>query len=328
MERNGSVDIGRGLAILSVYLQHSILYHPINMAATYAWCGVLTHFLSSFNMQMFFIISGYLFSMTRKSTTVLYKEKTMRLAVPYLFTMAIVIAAKLLLPSALSYNPTGSEGFLAMITNTLVYGGDRWFVYTLYILFAMLIPFRKYLKNKWTALAVIAVCMVIYLLQIMPNVLLLNKVFYYITFFLAGMCLNEYGAKIKDFSLKYRWAIYVVVILTNMVFFRQLSYIMLCATFFLPFIGTLGTMTLSFQLEKESQKSRVVKYVNYIGKYSLQFYLLTFCFPIIRTVIVSVMHITNPFIIVSSVFILQLVTATVLVEITRRIKWLKIPCGY
>lgn len=54
------------------------------------WLRVLDRLILSFNMPMFFIISGYLFSKTKKSTTDLYKGKTMRILVPYLFTMLIL----------------------------------------------------------------------------------------------------------------------------------------------------------------------------------------------------------------------------------------------
>lgn len=33
-------------------------------------------------------------------------------------------------------------------------------------------------------------------------------------------------------------------------------------------------------------------------------------------------------VILGSVFVLQFITITIIVEVTRRIKWLKIPCGY
>lgn len=41
--------------------------------------------------------------------------------------------------------------------------------------------------------------------------------------------------------------------------------------------------------------------------------------------IVNGLHVTNPFVILISVFVLQLITITVIIEITRRIKWLKNP---
>lgn len=102
--RDRSLDLGKGLAILIVYIGHSILYHPIQMVKLYPWCDVLNSVISSFNMPMFFIISGYLFSKTRKSTAELYKGKTMRIMVPYLFTMFILVCVKLVLPASMSYN--------------------------------------------------------------------------------------------------------------------------------------------------------------------------------------------------------------------------------
>jgi fucose 4-O-acetylase-like acetyltransferase len=93
-------------------------------------------------MPMFFIISGYLFSKTHKSTGELYKGKALRIFVPYLVTMAIIIGMKLVLPMDMSYNQSVSGGLRSMIANALLYGGDRWFVYVLFIIFIFLIPIR------------------------------------------------------------------------------------------------------------------------------------------------------------------------------------------
>lgn len=111
MNRDSSLDLGKGLAILFVYLGHSILYHPIDMEGMYPWCHTLAMFILSFNMPMFFIISGYLFSKTRKSTAELYKGKTMRILIPYLFTMLILVCVKLVLPASMSYNSAAGGGY-------------------------------------------------------------------------------------------------------------------------------------------------------------------------------------------------------------------------
>lgn len=108
--RDRSLDLGKGLAILFVYLGHSILYHPIDMGGMYPWCHTLALFIISFNMPMFFIISGYLFSKAKKSTKELYKGKTMRILVPYIFTMFILVCVKLVLPVSLSYNAATGGG--------------------------------------------------------------------------------------------------------------------------------------------------------------------------------------------------------------------------
>ena len=326
--RDRSLDIGKGLAILFVYLGHSILYHPIQMGSMYPWCHTLANFIVSFNMPMFFIISGYLFSKTRKSTLELYKGKTMRILVPYLFTMLILVCVKLVLPASLSYNSAVGGGVKSLIVNALCYGGDRWFVYTLFIIFLLLIPVRDWLKKKWIALSIVAVLTVVYFLDFMPTIFALDKVFYFMVFFLAGYMLDEYYPAIKAWLLKYWWLIYIVFIVANIVFIETLCKVPFVFRFILPFTGTLAVMTMAFQLEKVIEKSKVAQYVEYCGKYSLQFYLFTFCYPLIRWGIVSVLHVTNPFLILSSVFVLQLIAITIIVEVTRRIKWLMIPCGY
>ena len=58
--RDRSLDIVKGLAILFVYLLHSVLYYQIRMNDI-SWCLVLSRFITSFIMPLFFIVSGYLF---------------------------------------------------------------------------------------------------------------------------------------------------------------------------------------------------------------------------------------------------------------------------
>ena len=125
--RDQSIDLAKGIAILCVYLAHSMIYYPIHMCGMYHWCFVLDRILTSFNMPMFFIISGFLFSKSRKNTVELYKNKTLRILVPYLFTMLILICVKMMLPSSMSYNSAVTGGYKSMIIDALCYGGDRWF---------------------------------------------------------------------------------------------------------------------------------------------------------------------------------------------------------
>lgn len=215
-----------------------------------------------------------------------------------------------------------------MIANALLYGGDRWFVYSLYIIFVLLIPIRNYLKNKWVDVIIEAVLIGIFFLNFMPTIFALNKVFHFMIFFIAGYALSEYYVPFKKWALKYWWLIYIVFVLANIVFIETLCKVQFVFRFVLPFTGTFGLMTLAFHLEKIIEKSKVAQYIEYCGKYSLQFYLFTFCYPLIRWWIVTDLHVTNPVVILFSVFILQLITITIIVEVTRRIKWLKIPCGY
>ena len=87
MNRDLSIDICRGIAILLVYLGHSLIYHPICLEDMYAWCNHLGRFIESYNMHSFFIISGFLFARSKKSAKENIKAKTQRLLIPYLATM-------------------------------------------------------------------------------------------------------------------------------------------------------------------------------------------------------------------------------------------------
>lgn len=215
-----------------------------------------------------------------------------------------------------------------MIINTLLYGGDRWFVYALFIIFLLLTPVRSWLKNIWVDLIIISILIVIYLLNLLPSLFALKKVFLYMVFFITGYMIRDWYTDIKSWSLKNWWLIYSVFILFNLAMIEILCKNQFIFKFILPLIGTLAVSTMAFQLEKVIERSKVAQYIEYCGKYSLQFYLFTFCYPLIRWGIVSVLHITNPIIILVSVFVLQIITSTIIVEITRKIKWLKIPCGY
>lgn len=93
-------------------------------------------------------------------------------------------------------------------------------------------------------------------------------------------------------------------------------------------MGSIVFIQLSSHIETLSDTNIIKKSLVYMGKYSLQFYLFTFPYPIIRVLLVSKLGLSDPILIIVSVFILQLLTITPIVEITRRIKWLKIPCGY
>lgn len=324
--RDRSIDLIKGIAILFVYLGHGILYHPIQMEAMYAWCRVLGRFIESFNMPLFFIVSGYLFSLTKKDTWDLYRGKVQRLLIPYLFTMAILIGVKLVLPSSLSYNSAVEGGVKSMILNALVYGGDRWFVYVMFVMFVLIIPFRSCLKKRIVLYVTIIALIVIYYLAFLPKEFKIKDVFYFMYFFLIGFALRDNWEQLKGFCRKYWFVIFILFIVANIVFVIPFERITFIYRFMLPLTGSLACMTIAVLLEKHD--SIFVRYFTYCGKYSLQFYLFSFGYPIIRWLVVSYFQFSNPLLILLSVFVLQLITIAIIVEITRRIKFLKIPCGY
>lgn len=326
MKRDNTIDLLRGIAILFVYLGHSILYYPIDMQEQYPWCQVLGLSISSFNMPLFFLLSGYLFAKSQKGMKAQYEGKMKRLLIPYLFTMTIIIGMKLILPTSLSYNSAVEGGFKSLVINALFYGGDRWFVYVLFLIYVILIPFKRILDNKWLPVVLVIALTGVYFLNIMPDFMKLDRVCYFMIFFLAGYMMKDVWPNVKTFCLKYWFITIPVFMFVNLAFVLLLSKLPFIFRFVLPFTGFFACQSISELLARKEKAP--VKYIEYLGKYSLQFYLFPFTYPFIRWGVVTFLQITNPIVILLLVFVLQLITVTPIVEITRRIRFLKIPCGY
>ena len=328
-QRDLSIDYAKGIAILLVYMGHSILYYPPGIFAGCQWSSVLSGMIVSCNMPLFFFISGLLFAYSKKSNWEVVKDKGRRLLIPYLFTMILVVIAKQFMPSDMAYNSNG--GGKHLILNLFVYGGDRWFVYVLMWVFLLSLPLRIFKSSKriWIA---IALSFGLTMAFTLPDIFTFNKVVWYISFFLIGMFLNQYYGELRKRYIKYTLLVIGAFILLNIVFVRELMAMSPMQVILLPLTGTAFVMTISWLLDdwckRESKQPAFAKYIAYCGRYSLQFYLFTFAYPLIRYFVVNVLHISSPIIIFSLVFGLQLVVMTAIVEVTRRMKILKIPMGY
>ena len=198
-------------------------------------------------------------------------------------------------------------------------------------IFLFSLPLRKLKSSKWLLLVIVSTLAVTLSFKL-PDYFLLNKVVWYISFFLMGMYLNQFYVEFRRWNTKYAVVVVMVFAILNVVFIRQLGNVSFAKIAVLPITGTIFYMTLAYLIDDACKRWKkepaVVKYIAYCGKYSLQFYLFTFAYPIIRYVVVSVLHITAPLPVFSIVLVLQLIVITIIVEITRRIKILKIPMGY
>lgn len=330
MKRDVSIDFAKGIAILFVYLGHSIIYHPIELASLYEWCHVLERMIASFNLPMFFLVSGLLFGFSKKSWKKVVMDKAKRLLIPYLFTMLIVISSKMFLPSSMAYHDSTSGGLEGALYNVLVEGGDRWFVYVLMWIFAISLLLRKLIKTNWIWI-ILAIPIAVTLTHLAPSVFLFDLTMKYLPFFIIGMYLSGHWGYIKSKFAACFFYVFSVFVVLNIVFVSKLSWIPFVWDIILPLVGTVCFMGLAVLMENSvlsKSSNKVFDFITYCGKYSLQFYLFSFAYPVIRMVIVNVLHIFNPFAIVLLVFFGQIIAITLIIEITRRINFLKIPMGY
>lgn len=330
MQRIEEIDICKGLAILFVYLGHSILYYPyVETIHNSIWCQYLDKCIISFNMPLFFVISGLLFYGTKKTTVQILKNKTIRLAIPYLVCMTIVILAKQLLPGGMAYNK--QSGIINILWNIFL-GGDRWFVYVLFFIFIIIALLKKVFTIKIIYL-LMAISIILSMLDFLPNICLLNTIIYFLFFFLLGCIYKNNYKKVNSILVKYWYCFYGLFILCNIIFVEEIMPIPIIGNYIIQITGIATCFLVSFHIVKFKEAkcnkdNKIIRYIEYSGKYSLQFYLMSFAYPLIRTIVVNVLYFTNPFLILSVVFVLQLICITIIIEITRRIKFLKVPLGY
>lgn len=329
-ERDLSIDYARGIAILIVFLGHSIIYHPIELAAMYDWCDILGISISSYNMPLFFLISGLLFGFSKKDNITVLKDKVKRLFVPYVFAMTIIHVGKLMLPSSMAWKQSGG-GIIDVLTDIFLMGGDRWFVYVLLWIFILSLVIRPVTKSNYVFIFVILSFLLTIFLEL-PNLLLFDKVVKYIPYFLIGVYTSQYYKEIRTALCKSFFPLILLFAVMNVFFVRFLFSVSPLKVMLLPFVGSALIMSLSFYIEDITKRSGrdnwLSKSLQYCGKYSLQFYLFELAYPIIRIEVARIIPETQPLLIILFVFVLQLISAIITVEISKRLSFFKPLMGY
>lgn len=165
-ERLDFIDIAKGIGIFLVVLGHSIVprIRESFPAAKFLWI-----FIYNFHMPLFFFLSGWLFERglagyTGKGRFILNKFKF--LMVPYfvfsIFAYVLVSALSQIAPLAHVLQSSGyyAVGFKEAIVQILTYSNHMdqhlWFVFSLFIVFALNILFPKAAKSKIMLLVFLA----------------------------------------------------------------------------------------------------------------------------------------------------------------------------
>lgn len=130
----GEIDIVKGIAILTVIWHHSMIKYPINMLDL-PWCKYAMDINNTYFLVVFFLVSGYLFANSRpKSFLKTLGDKANRLLVPYFSFELINIVLKLVAPELVNRK---IESVWVYIEKVLLYGGELWFVYCLFLIFVV-----------------------------------------------------------------------------------------------------------------------------------------------------------------------------------------------
>lgn len=199
------IDILKGVAIISVLICHSVIVYPVNLEEV-AWCNILKRFVDSYQMPLFFMISGFLCSYKGNYGGYLL-ARVKRILVPYIVFDAAALLLRVVGGSLVNRSMDIKSAIFQLFLQGTSAGG-YWFLYTLFVISVIAPLFWVILKkNRLLGLPIIAVCVIVSALLDLPEICCLKSVVYYLTYFIIGMMLKgcDFG-KIKKQAYRYPYS--------------------------------------------------------------------------------------------------------------------------
>lgn len=313
------IDVVKGIAILTVLWHHSMIRYPIYMLDI-PWCRYARHINATYFLVVFFLVSGYLFAHSRPKPFIeTLGDKVRRLLVPYLSFELINTFFKLMSPELVNRK---IESVGAYVEKVLLYGGELWFVYCLFLIFVVWPPILQRIEKPAMCGAVLLLCVLNVLMpkDVMGGVLLYPQFVFYSIFFVAGYLLRDMDrGLLQDGRL---FLVVSVLFLVFCVFCVESIKIPYIGRYLKCAIGCFFVWMLSFRILKYKRISRLLAFA---GRYSLPYYWLNgFALVVARALIVSVLHVSFTPMIAICIFLICVVLETVGILVVRR--WPYVRC--
>lgn len=316
------IDIVKGIAILFVLWHHSFIKFPIYMLDI-PWCEYAMAIHGTFYLNVFFLVSGYLFAHSKPRTFAEnFKKKASRLLIPYFCYEAVNLGVKTALPQLVNRKVGGQVEY---IEDMLLKGGELWFVYVLFFIFLIWPPILHRLSKKGIAGIIVMLAIAC---QVIPgdfndSIFLYPRILSYSVFFLAGYVMKNVNRDI--FSCNRNFGIVSVLFVVFCCLLVQAIKVPYVWNYFLAFIGCWFVWALSFQLLKVKPASR---FLGFCGKYSLSFYWLNgFALVPARMLIVKILHVENTPLIAISIFLICVMSEVIAIKLIKRIPVVKTMVG-
>ena len=299
-ERYEELDLMKGIAIILVFLYHSLQLGRSNFINLNNLTEIIFINAYYFMMPLFFIISGFLSNSGKEySLKKYYISKSKRLLIPYLFINLIDFIPRTLFPQLVNSKFGG-------IKEVLFYGTKiTWFVYTLFIIF-LIFPFiEKFIirKDKYYIFGIFILFINYLGLTEKIELFAINTAVYYFIYFYLGYIIRPF----------YKENIYNGILTSNKFFiilsvvFLRLFYKFLLINFFTKILFVLMSLLFYLNIMKRiKEKSKIYNLLNFFGLNSLTFYLLDgFIATICRTIILKFISLDKVFICISLLFMIK-----------------------
>ena len=301
------IDMLRGFAAIAMIIGHSIIGYPINITSI-APFPVIHTVIYAFHMELFFVLAGVVWHYIDYRSLILSKAK--RLLIPY-----GVFGVVTLIFHAVGGDAVHNQlGVLDGVKKMLFYGGNYWFLYTMFII-CMIFPIIAHIEKKIRYFDLIVAGGVLLIQQFadITSVFTLSHVVYYLPYFILGNRVKKYVSEKETMPMGGHLVLGICLVaaigyaafpIEAVSTVKPLKYV--CA---LGFIYPL--YLLSMLLIKGAKKNHALSFLNKLfencGVYSLQLYLFNpFILVVVRIILCNILHIGSPWIIVSTLVISNL----------------------
>lgn len=288
----------KGLAILLVFIGHSAT--PSFLERPYIY-ELIVQLIYSFHMSVFFIVSGFLsykvIDMNLKENYCNFiKSKFFRLIIPFL-TISFLTNSMILILQYIFNEPLNISSIIDMIKTIFLYPengvmGALWFLYTLFII-SIISPIIVKLPMK------IVLTLSLLLNLLIPqdkNFLSTSRISFFLIYFLIGLYFRKYFFENKNIEIRGIIAlkkyiaciislvgiIYYAYIITNQI---QIPIYILRTLNFL--CGLFGVILLIIIVENIQAFKICLISLSFLGKYSMDIYLLSWFFQVISMILIS-----------------------------------------
>lgn len=294
IKRDYVIDSLKGFSILLVVIGHVMDGYlnagmfPKHHAVMY-WCFRLIY---AFHMPLFFVVSGYVYQLAYiKDGKVIPKIRLQILNVIVLYVVYSILFGgfKILCGSFTNSDVTIMDLLMIPVKSIAPY----WYLYVL-VLFYLLMSFPQLLKISYPYFLIVAV--VLSLLSTFVNgewlqYFEIRRFFYYLPFFYFGMLLKQNTLHVLNH--KGICLLSLVVSIFLMVWFRDFSYgayDLIPGWRLLIAFGCLLAVSQFFSLTCRNEREWHVRAFSFLGRYSLEIYLLHCVFTAGNRVILNKLH--------------------------------------
>ncbi len=320
------LDLLRGVAIILMITGHSILVHPIDFTDI-PWCQNLHNWIYSFHMELFFFVSGCVYHCSNYRSYIL--NKLDRLIVPMVFVGITSVFSHSFGGDVVNKHTDLAEGLIGILN-----GKTYWFLYTLFLIFAVYPLIESVVRNKWVELVMILLLIGLSDFVDYPEAFRISSVMYYLPYFMMGHFFSD-GVKNKRYNLSWQWQVAAIAIALMLYYALMPVSVGIQVIRYIRAFSMIVALYYAAQLFVRWYKGRgmvataISDFLCLASKYSLQLYLFNgFVLVISRTILVSKLHLTNPVLVIPLIVLANLIVTLPLckyvLEKTRWIGWL---CG-